>query len=72
MSEIPPNVKIDTVSGGVVQFGPVAFISPKSASKTSQGAGSSNTGASITTYSGVSSNPTVDSDVVDQPITNDN
>jgi len=70
MSFNPP-VKIDTVSGGVVQFGGALFVSPKSSSKTAQGAGSSNTGAQVITISGISSTNAAVSDVVDQPIVQD-
>ncbi|WP_160725506.1 spore germination protein [Bacillus sp. USDA818B3_A] len=70
MSFNPP-VKIDTVSGGVVQFGGALFVSPKSVSKTVFGAGSSNTGAHVTTISGCSTTNTVDTDVIDQPIAQD-
>jgi spore germination protein PF len=72
MSEFPIPVKIDTVSGGVVQFGNSLFISPKSASKSTHGAGSSNTGAHITTISGSSTTTAVNADVLDQPIVQDN
>ena len=70
MSEFP--VKIDTVSGGVVQFGDSLFISPKSASKSTHGSGSSNTGVHITTITGSSSTTSINSDILDQPIVQDN
>ncbi|TWE00985.1 spore germination protein PF [Neobacillus bataviensis] len=70
MSFNPP-VKIDTVSGGVVQFGGALFVSPKNAIKSSHGAGSVNSGAHIVTISGVSSTNTAVTDVVDQPIVQD-
>lgn len=72
MSSSPYQVKIDTVSGGIVQFGPALFISPKSASKTALGSGASNTGFQINTFSGSSATNSVDTDVVDQPIIRDN
>ncbi|MEJ9212375.1 spore germination protein [Bacillus smithii] len=60
------------VSNGVVQFGDTAFISPKSATRTSAGAGGFNTGPFIVTYSGLSTNPTVTTSVFDQPLTGNN
>jgi hypothetical protein len=44
MSVIPVGFNIDSVSGGVVQFGDSFFISPKHATKILHGSGSSNTG----------------------------
>nr|WP_263324258.1 spore germination protein [Neobacillus sp. Marseille-Q6967] len=71
MSHFPFPVKIDTVSGGVVQFGNTVFISPKSASKSVHGSGSNNTGVHNNTISGFSSINNIDTDVVDQPIVKD-
>ena len=70
MSEFP--VKIDTVSDGVVQFGNSLFTSPKSASKSTQGSGSSNTGVHITTITGQNTTTSVNADLLDQPIIQDN
>jgi len=70
MSFNPP-VKIDTVSGGIVQFGGAVFVSPKSAAKTAFGAGSDNTGVHIVTISGISATNAPDCDVIDQPIVQD-
>jgi spore germination protein PF len=72
MSEFPLPVKIDTISGGVVQFGSSLFISPKSASKSTHGSGSTNTGVHITTINGQSTTTSVNSDLFDQPIVQDN
>ncbi|MEH7300388.1 spore germination protein [Neobacillus drentensis] len=72
MSFGPRQVKIDTVSGGIVQFGGAVFVSPKSASKSFSGSGISNTGVNIVTINGASSTNTVDTDVLDQPIVQDN
>jgi spore germination protein PF len=72
MSEFPVPVKIDTVSGGIVQFGNSLFISPKSASKNTQGSGSINTGFHVTTITGQSTTTSVNADVLDQPIVLDN
>ncbi|MFL6559018.1 MAG: spore germination protein, partial [Bacillus sp. (in: firmicutes)] len=60
------------VSGGVVQFGDALFISPKSASKSTHGSGSSNTGVTITTITGQSTTTSVNADLLDQPIVQDN
>jgi spore germination protein PF len=68
MSFFPNPVEIGTVSGGVVQFGPSVFTSPKNAIKTMAGAGSENVGALINTVTGVNSTNTLDSDGLDQPI----
>jgi hypothetical protein len=65
-------VKIDTVSGGVVQFGGAVFVSPKNAVKSTHGSGSSNTGGQIITINGVSSTNSANTDLLDQPIINDN
>jgi spore germination protein PF len=72
MSFGPGQVKINTVSGGLVQFGGAVFVSPKSASKSAYGSGAANTGAHIITVTGTSATNNLDSDVVDQPIVNDN
>ncbi|MEH7309168.1 spore germination protein [Neobacillus drentensis] len=72
MSEFPVPVKIDSISGGVVQFGASLFVSPKSAIKTTHGSGSTNTGVLITTINGQSNSTSVNSDLFDQPIVNDN
>lgn len=65
-------VQISNVSGGVVQFGDAFFISPKSASKSSTGAGASNTGIGIFTANGFSVNNVLDTNLIDQPVTGNN
>ncbi|MCJ8005971.1 spore germination protein [Lederbergia wuyishanensis] len=72
MPAIVGPVQIVNVGGGVVHFGDSAVISPKSASKTSEGSGSGNTGGFIITLNGASVNPTVDSNLVDQPTIGNN
>lgn len=62
-------VQIVNVTGGTVQFGDSLFISPKSASKSSTGAGSSNTGIGFFTATGFSANNVLDTNLLDQPIT---
>ncbi|NHM31711.1 spore germination protein [Neobacillus terrae] len=65
-------VQIVTVSGGVVQFGDAAFISPKSTGKTFAGSGSLNTGAFIIANNGLSSTGVLDTNLIDQPIAGNN
>nr|WP_256942593.1 spore germination protein [Bacillus sp. OV166] len=48
------------------------FISPKGASKNTQGSGSINTGFHVTTITGQSTTTSVNADVLDQPIVQDN
>lgn len=55
-------------SSGVFNIGDVYKIVPFSTSKTYAGAGSFNTGDSISLYNGNSTTNTYDSDVTDQPI----
>jgi spore germination protein PF len=71
MTIIPGNLKIDNVSGGIINFGDTLFISPKSSAKTFVGSGSDNTGVQNNTFTGQSSTTTIDSDLVDQPIVKD-
>ncbi len=47
-------IKIGTVSGGIVNFGGAVIISPISVTKESAGSGVDNTGAIVTTKSGLS------------------
>lgn len=59
---------INVGSSGVVHIGDVFKISPYSTSKTFAGAGSFNTGESISLYNAYSTTNTNDSDAVDQPV----
>lgn len=59
---------ISVGNSGIVHIGDVFKISPYSVSKTFAGAGSFNTGESISTYNAISTTNTNDSDAVDQPI----
>jgi len=52
-------------SGGVVQFGDAAEVSPSSASKTYAGAGSFLTGSLANSNTGLSATNTLDSDLAD-------
>lgn len=65
-------VQIVNVGGGTVQFGDTLFISPKSNSKSTTGAGSSNTGGFIVTNNGLSSSNVLDSNLIDQPTVGNN
>ncbi|WP_110929050.1 spore germination protein [Bacillus massiliglaciei] len=60
---------INLGSSGVFHVGDVFKVSPYSQAKTFAGAGSFNTGESISLYNGYNSTNTNDSDSVDQPIT---
>ncbi|WP_059172967.1 spore germination protein [Bacillus sp. FJAT-27445] len=62
-------VSIHNVTGGTVNFGDVLNISPKSTSKSFEGAGSSNTGIFIATGSAVSGTNVLDTKLIDQPMT---
>ncbi|UOQ43479.1 spore germination protein [Halobacillus salinarum] len=62
-------VSINSVGGGVVNFGDGFYLSPKSTSKTSAGSGALNTGNFICTNNGLSSTNPIDPDVNDQNVT---
>jgi spore germination protein PA len=59
---------INIGSSGVFHIGDVYKITPYSTTKTFAGAGSFNTGATLSLYNERSSTNTYDSDVADQPI----
>ncbi|WP_442599118.1 spore germination protein [Neobacillus sp. D3-1R] len=65
-------VQIVNVTGGVVHFGDSLFLSPKSASKSSTGAGAVNTGIGFFTANGVSTNNVLDTNLLDQPVSGNN
>ncbi|MDY0396050.1 spore germination protein [Virgibacillus halophilus] len=69
MPAIVGPVKINSVGGGVVNFGDTFYASPKSTDKTASGSGSFNTGDFINTNNGLSSTNPVDPDLFDQLIT---
>ncbi|QKY71564.1 spore germination protein [Lentibacillus sp. CBA3610] len=66
MPSIVGPIKINSVDGGVINFGDSFYLSPKSTSKTSSGSGSFNTGDFLNTNSGVNSTNPVDPDINDQ------
>lgn len=60
---------INVSSSGVVHIGDVFKISPYATARTFAGAGSFNTGESLSLYNAYSSTNTNDTDGIDQPIT---
>ena len=60
---------ISVSSGGIVHIGDVFKISPYSMAKTFAGAGSFNTGETVSNYNAYSLTNTNDTDGIDQPIT---
>ncbi|MED1202318.1 spore germination protein [Heyndrickxia acidicola] len=66
-------VQILNVSGTAgVHFGDSAYLSPKSSSLTTNGAGGGNEGAFVTSNNCVSTNNTIDTSIAEQPITANN
>lgn len=61
------NVQIINLSGGNVQFGDTLNISPKSNSKSTNGAGNGSTGAIIFEANGISATNHFDTNLIDQP-----
>lgn len=72
MPAIVGPVQIINVGGGIVQFGDAVIISPKSASKSTHGSGSSNTGGFIVTNNGINASNVVDTNLIDQPVSGNN
>ena len=63
-------IQVISVSGsGIVHVGDVFKISPYAVAKTFAGAGSFNTGETVSNYNAYSVTTTNDSDGIDQPIT---
>ncbi|AIF42737.1 MULTISPECIES: spore germination protein [Virgibacillus] len=69
MPSIVGPIKINSVGGGVVNFGDSFYLSPKSTSKTNTGSGALNTGDFICTNNGISSTNPFDPDANDQNVT---
>ncbi|KGX87796.1 spore germination protein [Pontibacillus litoralis] len=67
MPSIVGPIKINSVGGGVINFGDSFYISPKSSSKSNTGSGSGNTGDFINTNNGFSTSNPIDPDALDQP-----
>lgn len=70
MPSIVGPIWINSIGGGVVNFGDSLNVSPTSSSKTSSGSGSFNTGDFICTNNWVSATNSIDPDVSDQKTTN--
>ncbi|MCS0543329.1 spore germination protein [Fredinandcohnia onubensis] len=68
MPSIVGPIKINSVGGGVVNFGDSFYVSPKSTGKTYSGSGSLNTGDFICTNNGLNATTTNDEDFADQLI----
>ncbi|WP_153124830.1 spore germination protein [Peribacillus tepidiphilus] len=72
MPAIVGPIQVVNIGGGTIHFGDTLIISPKSASKTVTGSGSSNTGGFIITNNGLSASNVLDTNLVDQPILGNN
>ncbi|WP_374721204.1 spore germination protein [Peribacillus tepidiphilus] len=72
MPAIVGPIQVVNIGGGAIHFGDTLIISPKSASKTITGSGSSNTGGFIITNNGLSASNVLDTNLVDQPILGNN
>lgn len=72
MPAIIGSLQINNVGGGVVSYGDTLNIAPKTSSKSNNGSGSSNTGGFIMTNNGFNATSTLDKDLVDQPMTDNN
>ncbi|NRD76561.1 spore germination protein [Bacillus sp. BRMEA1] len=59
-------------TNGIVKFGDVSFITPKTASKTHLGSGGGNTGGAVVTNTIGSATNYMDINVIDQPIIRNN
>ncbi|WP_246938666.1 spore germination protein [Bacillus pinisoli] len=70
MPSIVGPITINSIGGGVVNFGDSLNISPTSSSKTNAGSGAFNTGDWIMTNNGISVTNSIDPDVNDQQTTN--
>ncbi|WP_078548240.1 spore germination protein [Litchfieldia alkalitelluris] len=68
MPSIVGPIKINSVGGGVVNFGDAFYLSPKSTSKTMAGSGAFNTGDFIMTNNGINATNTIDPDINDQQV----
>jgi len=66
MPAIVGPIKINEVSGGIVNFGDCFYLSPKSAVKAVSGSGGGNTGDFHIVNNGISITIGVDPDAIDQ------
>lgn len=72
MPAITGPVQVFNNDSGIFQFGDAAVISPKSASKTVNGSGASNTAAIVFTANGINGSNVLDVNGVDQPVSGNN
>lgn len=72
MPAIVGPIKINSIGGGVVNFGDSFYLSPKSQSKTASGSGGGSTGDFQIINNGVSATNMVDPDVTDQNMSGNN
>lgn len=72
MPAIVGPVQINNIGGGVVHFGDTLFISPKSASKSNSGSGAANTGGFIVNNNFFSSSNSLNTNLIDQPVSGNN
>ncbi|WP_138416523.1 spore germination protein [Aquibacillus sediminis] len=66
MPSIVGPIKINSVGGGVINYGDSFYLSPKSADKTAAGSGALNTGDFINTNGGFNATNSIDPDAADQ------
>lgn len=68
MPAIVGPIQVISIHGGSIHFGDAFVNSPKSASKSVLGSGTTNTGVFIITNNGLNASNVFDANVVDQPI----
>lgn len=66
MPAIVGPIKINSVGGGVVNFGDTFYLAPKSQSKSASGSGGGSTGDFHIVNNGISGTNLIDPDVTDQ------
>ncbi|MFC0275014.1 spore germination protein [Metabacillus herbersteinensis] len=72
MPAIVGPIKINSVAGGVVNFGDSFYLSPKSNSKSALGSGASNTGDFLIVNNGLNATNFIDPDLSDQNMVGNN
>lgn len=68
MPAIVGPIKINEISGGVVNFGDSFYLSPKGSSKSALGSGAGNTGDFLIVNNGINATNYIDPDVSDQNV----
>lgn len=71
MPAITGPIAINSISGGVVNFGDSFYLSPKSSSKSALGSGAGNTGDFLLLNNVVNATNYIDPDVSDQNVAGD-